>query len=468
MRLTFVAIAALIALCGCNQQTELAETYPEIELSETTLDFESVERGFWRERSMAVYNQGNGTLHIEDYAFQTGSSEAFYFEDPDKEILPDTFAELVVRYTPTHEGNDAGAIVITSDDQDEPEVIIFLNGAGVIPHCEVEPTLLYFPTDLGDQALSFQVRSTGSGPLTIHSATLEEGTPEFGIEFPAGYEPPTIIDPGLTVDITVTFSPADELGRTDRVMVLTSDPDLEDGAAYVELVAAGEPPDGENQPPLVEITSPSSGAMVLADESVGFTGQVADLEEPPDALGILWHSSVDGYLTGGDPPDASGEVCLEVPSLTVGTHTITLSALDSEGLQGSDTIELTVYEEEEELEYTISGGATPYHYFHVDDDVTITVNGVPVFVDADGAQDHHAPTTFFAAPGDVLGVTATDQQWCTKALVPLYLHIAGLYSQELNEDINVSACVESDYFDATYNGPWPNVFLDETYVIAIP
>ena len=467
MRLILTALVSLtIALVGCTRY-ELTTGDPEIELSDTAIDFGDVERGYWRERSLAVYNQGTATLQVTDYAFQTGSSDAFYFEDPDKEISPNTFAELIVRYTPTHEGSDAGAIVITSDDADEPELLIFLQGGGYVPHCEVEPTLLYYPIDEGPQSQGFFIHSTGSGPLTIEDATVEDGTAEFTLAFPAGYEPPVQIDPGLTVEVTATFTPSDLEGRLDRVVLTTSDPDLEDGQAFVELMAAGEPPDGENQPPLVEITYPPNGSVVIEGTPVTFEGQVADMEEPAEELGILWHSSIDGYYPG-DAPSTTGEVSYPFGALGVGEHLITLSAYDSEGAQGSDSITLTVYEEEDELEYVVSGGPTPYHYFHVDDDVTISLNGVPVFVDSDGAQDHHAPVSFFAVPGDELRVTATDQQWCTLAIVGLQLHLGGIYNQELNEAMCISACPEHDDYDASYEGPWPNIFLDETFTISIP
>ena len=457
---------ALLAAAGCAEYT-LQQGSPEIELSDTALDFGQVERGYWRERSVAVYNQGTATLHVEDFAFQNGSSAAFYFEDPDKDILPNTFAELVVRYTPSYEGSDAGAIIITSDDEDEPELLIFLEGSGYIPHCVVEPSLLYFPTDAGPQSQSFFVSSTGSGPLTMESVEIEDGTAEFTLTYPAGYEPPVAIDAGLTVDVTVTFTPSDLEGRTDRVVVTTNDPDLEDGRAFVELMAAGEPPDGENQPPMVEITYPPNSSMIVEGTSITFEGQVADMEESPEDLGILWHSSVDGYFSS-DPADASGQVCFQFSDLSVGEHLITLQAYDAEGEQGTDSITLTVYEEEDELEYTISGGPTEYHYLHVDDDLTIELNGNPVFADVDGAQDHHAPISFFAAHGDTLRVMATDQQWCTKALVQLQLHMGGIYTQVLNDEITASACEEHDDYDPGYEGPWPNVFLDETYTISIP
>ena len=457
---------ALAIVSGCTGY-HLEPGEPDVDLSATSLDFGQVERGFWREKSLAVQNRGNATLHVSDYALQDGSSDSFFFEDPARDILPGMYAELAVRYTPTHEGGDAGAIRLLTDDPDEPELTVFLSGLGVIPRCEVEPTLLYFPTAEGSQTLPFGIRSVGSGALTVASAALEDGAAEFTVAFPAGYEPPFQLDPGLAVEVLVTYTAAGDEGRQDRVLVTTSDPELPAGVTAVELVAAGEPPDGENQPPIVEIVAPPEGSLFQEGAELTLVGQVADLEEAPEALGILWHSTLDGYLSSV-PADADGEVILTLDSLAPGQHVVTLKAFDGEGAEGQDTVELTIYADGDELEYTISGGATPYHYFHVDDDMAIRLNGQLVFLDNDGSQDHHPPLSLFANPGDTLRVLASDQQYCTKAIDGLVLHVGSQHQQPLNDSVCASACEDHDDYDPGYGGPWPNTFLDETYSIQIP
>jgi hypothetical protein len=466
-RLTIAAVGVFLAAClGCTgYQLEPGE--PDVELTTTSLDFGDVQRGLWRERSLAVQNQGNATLHVTDYALQDGSSDAFYFDDPIRDILPGMYAELIVRYTPTHEGGDAGAILVRSDDPDQPEMTIFLQGTGVIPRCEVEPELLYYPIAEGSQSLCFTVRSVGSGALTVASAELEEGTTDFALSFPAGYEPPFSLDAGLAIEVTVTYDPTADTGSQDRVLLTTDDPDLFLGQAAVDVIAAGEDPNGDNHEPLVEIVSPPDGGLSLEGEPLTLVGLVADVEEDPPSLGILWHSSLDGYLTGSGA-DEDGNVELTTDALTPGPHLITLKAFDAEGAEGTDAISLIVYQDDDELEYTLAGGDTPYHYFHVDDDLTVEVNGTPIFVDADGHQDHHPPLSFYANPGDTLRVVATDSQHCTKALVGLVLHVGNQYQQVLTSDISASACEDHDDYDPSYDGPWPNDFLDQDFLIQIP
>jgi len=458
-----VALAVAVGCTGYN----LEPGVPDIDATASSLDFGSVQRGYWREKSLAVYNRGNATLYVTEYDLQAGSSDAFYFEDPHQTILPGMYAELIVRYTPTHEGGDSGAILIASDDPDEPELTIFLQGEGVLPRCEVEPELLYFPTAEGAQSLCFSLRSVGSGPLTVASGELADGATEFELTYPEGYAPPFNLDAGLSIEISVTYTPTSDVGVQDRVVLTTNDPDLLFGQAGVDLIAAGEDPNGDNHEPMVEIVYPPDGGLSQEGEPLTLTGQVADVEEDPPSLGILWHSSRDGYLSG-DPPGADGVVTLTTSTLSAGDHLITLKAFDAEGAEGTDTIDLTIYQDDEELEYTLAGGDTPYHYFHVDDDITVEVDGSPVFVDADGHQDHHPPLSFYASPGASLRVVASDQQYCTKALAGLVLHVGNQHQQALTDPIAASACEEHDDYDPTYDGPWPNDFLDLTFAIQIP
>lgn len=50
----------------------------------------------------------------------------------------------------------------------------------------------------------------------------------------------------------------------------------------------------------------------------------------------------------------------------------------------------------------------------------------------------------------------------------LTLHFGAGRSQELNGDECGSACPEDACYHASYSGPWPGVFFDESYTITIP
>ena len=94
-------------------------------------------------------------------------------------------------------------------------------------------------------------------------------------------------------------------------------------------------------PPTVQIDAPVANTTVNDNETVAFAGVVADAEDAETNLTVEWTSSLDGAL-GSSTPDSSGIVGLPVTGLTAGTHVITLTATDSVGLTGTDTVTLDV------------------------------------------------------------------------------------------------------------------------------
>jgi len=120
--------------------------------------------------------------------------------------------------------------------------------------------------------------------------------------------------------------------------------DLSVGAHTITLAAEGQSaaveitvaPDQTNEPPVPEILAPAEGAQFEEGEPVVLSGRATDPEDgelPGSAL--TWTSDVDGLLGNG--------ASLTVPSLTVGSHLITLVALDGAGATGRASVGLEVF-----------------------------------------------------------------------------------------------------------------------------
>jgi hypothetical protein len=89
-----------------------------------------------------------------------------------------------------------------------------------------------------------------------------------------------------------------------------------------------------NAAPSVSIESPSDGASFVQGSSVDFRARASDPEDGSVDSSVEWTSSIDGVLGSG--------ASIAVSTLSIGTHTITASATDSEGATGSAMIGVTV------------------------------------------------------------------------------------------------------------------------------
>lgn len=90
-----------------------------------------------------------------------------------------------------------------------------------------------------------------------------------------------------------------------------------------------------NAAPSAQITAPANGSHALVGGTVNFAGTGADAEDGVlTGASLLWSSNLDGsFGTGESRPFAS---------LSAGAHQITLTAVDSRGAVGTDSIQVVV------------------------------------------------------------------------------------------------------------------------------
>lgn len=89
--------------------------------------------------------------------------------------------------------------------------------------------------------------------------------------------------------------------------------------------------------PTATITAPSTGSTYTVGQRVSFAGSATDAEDGTLSGGALvWSSNRDGGIGSGAAVDYNG--------LSVGSHTITLKATDSDSKSGTATVSLTIEE----------------------------------------------------------------------------------------------------------------------------
>ena len=171
----------------------------------------------------------------------------------------------------------------------------------------------------------------------------------------------------------------------------------------------------DNQPPAATITAPLDGAQYLAGSEVEFSATATDPEDGSLSGGAFtWSSSLDGDLGTGSPLATTG--------LSVGSHTVTVTAADSRGLEDTDAITVTVgangvptatisqpadassFEEGQTI--TFAGSATDAE----DGDLTGTALTWSSSLDGLFGSGESAATSGLTVGAHVITLTATDAQ----------------------------------------------------------
>ncbi|MEM6925886.1 MAG: choice-of-anchor D domain-containing protein [Myxococcota bacterium] len=459
--------AVLVApwLAGCTEYTlRLAE--PEVGLSDDAFRFSGVVVGAEERRTVTVANSGLGDLVIEGLVL-TDDASVFALTAPERlRVGPRGGVDLEVTYRPDRPGRDVAQIDLLTNDPDRARIELPVEGTAMDPTIEVEPATLGFGWVRSGLAAtrSITIRAGGTGRLDIRDVVFEDpdASDGFALQFPDPL--PASRSAGETLAVSVTFRPAGVRGYRTRLEVVSNAVNPED--RFVELVGNGDVDPEVNAPPLVAILTPRRGTQVLPGQGVPVTALTFDEEDDPDQLVVQLR--VDGVPVGTAVPDATGRVDFEAVAGARDTTTLEVTVLDTEGAEGVDRTEVDVLDLDEPTRFVISGGPSPSDPFTIDDDVRIEVDGVTVFEDANTLLDTHAPVAFDAFRSSEIRIVLTDQQFCKAESDALILHAQLGGEQPLNPEICVSACENDPCFDPVFDGPWPSVYLDERYIIAIP
>ncbi|MBK9169984.1 MAG: choice-of-anchor D domain-containing protein [Bryobacterales bacterium] len=207
-------IEILLTGAGTNRNT------PEIDASPTAFGFGNVVLGESRERTVSILNRGPAPLTLRELRT---THPAFVTAGLAEPLLLEAGAQhsVSVRFEPQEPRTLAAALHILSDDPEDPDVIVALEGTGVTtldPVAGVAPGALNFGTVRVGTArdLTFEVTNSGGSPLIV----LADVPAPFSIVAPGS---PFTIDAGRRT-VTVRFEPVQAGDFQGAVILSLNDP----------------------------------------------------------------------------------------------------------------------------------------------------------------------------------------------------------------------------------------------------
>jgi hypothetical protein len=126
-----------------------------------------------------------------------------------------------------------------------------------------------------------------------------------------------------------SFTRDDLSAGTHTITLTATDPRGAVGTVSVTITVSG------NQVPVVTLSAPANGADFSIGVTITFTGSATDPEDGAlTGISLVWTSNIEGQIgTGGS---------FTRDDLSAGIHTITLTAADSQGSTGTQSITITV------------------------------------------------------------------------------------------------------------------------------
>ncbi|MFQ6091535.1 MAG: choice-of-anchor D domain-containing protein [bacterium] len=207
---------------------------PQILLSENGHDFELIEVGASAQWRLTVYNWGDLELIVSR---ASSDNPDFQIVDPTtfpQRIDPSSHVHLTIDFTPSEAGTRTGQITLDSNDPERGTVIITVTGYGSAPEIELSSLSHDYGRVLllNPQPWTMTIVNQGTKDLAVTELTSDRE--EFAVTSPAF---PQTVDPGSSLDVTVTFLPLTEGEIMGTLSIRSNDPN--EALLSVQLTGVG-------------------------------------------------------------------------------------------------------------------------------------------------------------------------------------------------------------------------------------
>ena len=217
---------------------------PEIEVTPLSHDFGALAAGSEvQDITVTIENVGNGDLDLGGIYLHNGNSNFSLSAVPAGVVTPLGTTNFIVSYAPGTYETNSDVISILSNDDDEPEVLVTLDGSGDAPVIFVDPDYHDFGSVyLGcSEDVAVAVGNIGNANLIISDIEYFASLPvDFGL---GDYEPalgalPITVAPGDDIVLEVEYIPLDVLDDSAYIEITSNDPATP--IAYADHDAEGD------------------------------------------------------------------------------------------------------------------------------------------------------------------------------------------------------------------------------------
>lgn len=276
---------------------------PDIFMEVAVHDFGTVTVGTTRDWTAVVQNIGTADLVISDIS---SSNEVYTTSEPIT-IAPDASGTITITYAPVATGLHQGIITLTSNDPDEGEVIINLQGVGTpapVPDIHIETTFYDYGNVLIGESDSWplQVLNVGTGDLTITSVSLVDAD-----TFSVVFDEPVVVEPETFAEFQVQFTPILNQLVNGELHVVSDDPDEED--VVVTLLGRGV-----SFPNEFSLVTPEQDSLVT-ELPLTFRWRIATDDDPGDEVTYHLLLAEDEEFTVVETFDAGTDTFYSVDAL---------------------------------------------------------------------------------------------------------------------------------------------------------
>jgi len=230
-------------LLACSEQTmvyekivEVTNEDPNIVVIPREIDFDHVIAGSEKELEVIIANTGGGELDILSISLE--SNNDLELNDNGVEWIVGYDQESIyLKYSPQTFQYDNSNLVILSNDPDESEIIVPIQGIGDAPVISISPSEKHFDDiQIGcKEEASFDINNIGNLNLKINDIYMLSSVPNnflLDLEMQNNGNLSWDIQPGDKKEISVHYTPEDVIEDGAVININSNDPEWEWPKSY--------------------------------------------------------------------------------------------------------------------------------------------------------------------------------------------------------------------------------------------